>query len=196
MERTAAGWRSGDPNDLPLGGERPAIRCHRRRGAWAFTDIGDSVVAFALPESGAGLLAQSMAPTLRTVGVLLVLLLAALLVIRLAQELVLVSAAGHPDHHRDLGGLDCQPVHPYERAYHVLGGSYRLAIDPRTQSPLSASANIELWSRMSIIMTIRVSQRPNNTLETVEGHVSVSARFVWGLSRDCTTTELEVDPLR
>jgi glucan phosphoethanolaminetransferase (alkaline phosphatase superfamily) len=50
------------------------------------TDIGDSVVAFALPESSAGLLAQSMAPTLRTVGVLLVLLLAALLVFRLARK--------------------------------------------------------------------------------------------------------------
>ena len=50
------------------------------------TDIGDSVVAFALPESSAGLLAQSMAPTLRTVGVLLVLLLAALLVIRLGHK--------------------------------------------------------------------------------------------------------------
>ncbi|HZA82444.1 MAG TPA: pyrroloquinoline quinone-dependent dehydrogenase, partial [Actinomycetes bacterium] len=44
---------------------------HGRMG----TDIGDSVVAFALPESSVGLLAQSMAPTLRTVGVLLVLLL-------------------------------------------------------------------------------------------------------------------------
>ena len=53
---------------------------HGRMG----TDIGDSVVAFALPERGAGLLAQSMAPTLRTVGILLVLLLAALLVFRLA----------------------------------------------------------------------------------------------------------------
>ena len=50
------------------------------------TDIGDSVVAFALPESDAGLLAQSMVPTLRTVGVLLVLLMAALLVIRLARK--------------------------------------------------------------------------------------------------------------
>jgi quinoprotein glucose dehydrogenase len=55
---------------------------HGRMG----TDIGDSVVAFALPESSAGLLAQSMAPTLRTVGVLLVLLLAALLVIRLGHK--------------------------------------------------------------------------------------------------------------
>jgi hypothetical protein len=53
---------------------------HGRMG----TDIGDSVVAFALAEDGAGLLAQSMAPTLRTVGILLVLLLAALLVFRLA----------------------------------------------------------------------------------------------------------------
>jgi quinoprotein glucose dehydrogenase len=50
------------------------------------TDIGDSVVAFALPKRGAGLLAQSMAPTLRTVGVLLVLLLTALLVFRLARK--------------------------------------------------------------------------------------------------------------
>jgi hypothetical protein len=50
------------------------------------TDIGDSVVAFALPEGRAGLLAQSMAPTLRTVGVLLVLLLTALLVFRLARK--------------------------------------------------------------------------------------------------------------
>jgi PQQ enzyme repeat len=53
---------------------------HGRMG----TDIGDSVVAFALPETDTGLLAQSTAPTLRTVGVLLVLLLAALLVFRLA----------------------------------------------------------------------------------------------------------------
>ena len=55
---------------------------HGRMG----TDIGDSVVAFALPESGAGILARSMAPTLRTVGVLLVLLLAALLANRLARK--------------------------------------------------------------------------------------------------------------
>jgi hypothetical protein len=55
---------------------------HGRMG----TDIGDSVVAFALPDDGAGLLAQSMAPTLRTVGVLLVGLLAALLVVRLASK--------------------------------------------------------------------------------------------------------------
>src|ERR687894_686911 len=40
---------------------------HHRMG----TDIGDSVVAFALPESGTGLLAQTTAPTLRRVGVLL-----------------------------------------------------------------------------------------------------------------------------
>jgi quinoprotein glucose dehydrogenase len=53
---------------------------HGRMG----TDIGDSVVAFALPERGAALLAQSTAPTLRTVGVLLVLLLTGLLVVRLA----------------------------------------------------------------------------------------------------------------
>jgi hypothetical protein len=50
------------------------------------TDIGDSVVAFALPESGAGLLVQLMIPTLRTVGVLLVLLLTAVLIFRLARK--------------------------------------------------------------------------------------------------------------
>jgi hypothetical protein len=50
------------------------------------TDIGDSVVAFALPEDGAGLLAQSMASTLRTVGVWLALLLVALLGLRLARK--------------------------------------------------------------------------------------------------------------
>jgi hypothetical protein len=55
---------------------------HGRMG----TDIGDSVVAYALPESGAGLLAQSTVPTLRTVGVLLALLLAALLAFRLAHK--------------------------------------------------------------------------------------------------------------
>jgi quinoprotein glucose dehydrogenase len=55
---------------------------HGRMG----TDIGDSVVAFALPERDAGLLAQSAAPTLRTVGGLLVLLLAVLLVLRLARK--------------------------------------------------------------------------------------------------------------
>jgi quinoprotein glucose dehydrogenase len=50
------------------------------------TDIGDSVVAFALPESGAGVLAQSTASTLRIVGILLLLLLAALLVLKLAHK--------------------------------------------------------------------------------------------------------------
>jgi quinoprotein glucose dehydrogenase len=55
---------------------------HGRMG----TDIGDSLVAFALPERGAALLAQSATPTLRTVGGLLVLLLAGLLVIRLARK--------------------------------------------------------------------------------------------------------------
>jgi hypothetical protein len=50
------------------------------------TDIGDSVVAFALPERGADLLAQSMAPTLRTAGVLLVLVLTALLIWKLARR--------------------------------------------------------------------------------------------------------------
>jgi quinoprotein glucose dehydrogenase len=55
---------------------------HGRMG----TDIGDSVVAFALPETDAGLLAQSVTSTLRTVAVLLVLLLAALLVLRSARR--------------------------------------------------------------------------------------------------------------
>jgi PQQ enzyme repeat len=92
---------------------------HGRMG----TDIGDSVVAFALPESDAGLVAQSMAPTLRTVGVLLVLLMAAWIFSQSINKL----------------------------ADHVRGGSYRLAIDPSTQSPLSASANIGIaWSRVSI----------------------------------------------
>jgi quinoprotein glucose dehydrogenase len=50
------------------------------------TDIGDSVVAFALPEGGADLLAQSMAPTLRAAGVLLVLVLTALLIWKLARR--------------------------------------------------------------------------------------------------------------
>jgi quinoprotein glucose dehydrogenase len=50
------------------------------------TDIGDSVVAFALPERGADVLAQSMAPTLRSIAVLLVVVLAAWLVVRLARR--------------------------------------------------------------------------------------------------------------
>jgi quinoprotein glucose dehydrogenase len=50
------------------------------------TDIGDSVVAFALPERRVTLLAQAMTATLRTVGVLLVLVLAALLIFRLARK--------------------------------------------------------------------------------------------------------------
>jgi quinoprotein glucose dehydrogenase len=55
---------------------------HGRMG----TDIGDSVVAFALPKGGAGLLAQSMAPTLRTVGALLLIMLTALLIWKLARR--------------------------------------------------------------------------------------------------------------
>jgi quinoprotein glucose dehydrogenase len=50
------------------------------------TDIGDSVVAFALPENDAALLAVSTASTLRTVGVLLVVVLTAFLVFRLARK--------------------------------------------------------------------------------------------------------------
>jgi quinoprotein glucose dehydrogenase len=55
---------------------------HGRMG----TDIGDSVVAFALPEGDAGLLVQSMTPTLRIIGVLLVLALAGALVVRLVRR--------------------------------------------------------------------------------------------------------------
>ena len=44
------------------------------------------MVAFALPEGGASLLAQSTAPTLRTIGVLLVLVLTALLIWKLARR--------------------------------------------------------------------------------------------------------------
>jgi quinoprotein glucose dehydrogenase len=55
---------------------------HGRMG----TDIGDSVVAFALPETDAGLLAQSVTSTLRTVAVVLLLLLAAVLVLRSARR--------------------------------------------------------------------------------------------------------------
>jgi quinoprotein glucose dehydrogenase len=50
------------------------------------TDIGDSVVAFALPQTGAGLLAHSTASTLRTIGVVLIILLTALLIFRLAPK--------------------------------------------------------------------------------------------------------------
>ena len=50
------------------------------------TDIGDSVVAFALPESGAGVLAQTVGRTLRTVGVLFVLFLALVLIVRFAHR--------------------------------------------------------------------------------------------------------------
>ena len=62
LERTAAGRWSGDAMTYRLENGRQfvviAAGGHGRSG----TDIGDSVVAFALPESGAGLLAQSMAP--------------------------------------------------------------------------------------------------------------------------------------
>ena len=50
------------------------------------TDIGDSVVAFALPDSGPNILAQTVTWTLRTVGTLLIFLLALLAVIALAPK--------------------------------------------------------------------------------------------------------------
>jgi quinoprotein glucose dehydrogenase len=50
------------------------------------TDIGDSVVAFALPESGAAVMAQTVARALRTVGVVFLLFLAFFLVFRFAQK--------------------------------------------------------------------------------------------------------------
>jgi quinoprotein glucose dehydrogenase len=55
---------------------------HGRMG----TDIGDSLVAFALPESGASALTQSATRTFRTVGVVLLVLLAGFLIVRLAQK--------------------------------------------------------------------------------------------------------------
>jgi quinoprotein glucose dehydrogenase len=55
---------------------------HGRMG----TDIGDSVVAFALPESGADVLAQITVRTLRNVGVVLLILLAGSLIVWLAQK--------------------------------------------------------------------------------------------------------------
>jgi hypothetical protein len=50
------------------------------------TRIGDSLVAFALPESSAGVLAQTLTRTLRTVLVLFVLALAIFLVLRFAHK--------------------------------------------------------------------------------------------------------------
>ena len=50
------------------------------------TDIGDSVVAFALPDSGPNILAQTVTWTLRTVGTLLIFLLALLAVFALAPK--------------------------------------------------------------------------------------------------------------
>jgi quinoprotein glucose dehydrogenase len=50
------------------------------------TDIGDSVVAFALPEYSAGVLAQIAARTLRTMGVVLLVFLAGWLIIWFAKK--------------------------------------------------------------------------------------------------------------
>jgi quinoprotein glucose dehydrogenase len=50
------------------------------------TDIGDSVVAFALPDSRADVLKQTTARTLRTVGLLLILFLASVLVLTFARK--------------------------------------------------------------------------------------------------------------
>jgi quinoprotein glucose dehydrogenase len=50
------------------------------------TDIGDSVVAFALPDSGADVLKQTTVRTLRTVGILLILFLASVLVVKFARK--------------------------------------------------------------------------------------------------------------
>ena len=50
------------------------------------TDIGDSVVAFALPDSGADVLKQTTTRILRTVGILLILFLASVLVLTFARK--------------------------------------------------------------------------------------------------------------
>ena len=50
------------------------------------TDIGDSVVAFALPETGADVRAQRVARTLRTVGVLLIPFVVILIILRFAHK--------------------------------------------------------------------------------------------------------------
>ena len=50
------------------------------------TDIGDSVVAFALPDSGAEVLKQTTARTLQTVGILFILFLASVLVVKFARK--------------------------------------------------------------------------------------------------------------
>jgi quinoprotein glucose dehydrogenase len=50
------------------------------------TDIGDSVVAFALPDNGADVLTQTTARTLRAAGILLTLALVSVLVLRFARK--------------------------------------------------------------------------------------------------------------
>jgi outer membrane protein assembly factor BamB len=50
------------------------------------TDIGDSVVAFALPGNGADVLKQTTTRTLQAVGILLILLVASLLVLKSARK--------------------------------------------------------------------------------------------------------------
>jgi quinoprotein glucose dehydrogenase len=50
------------------------------------TDIGDSVVAFALPDNGADVLIQTTARTLRAAGILLILALVSVLVLRFARK--------------------------------------------------------------------------------------------------------------
>jgi hypothetical protein len=133
---------------LPAGGQATPMSYRLDEGGRQFvviaagghgsigTDIGDSVVAFALPESGAGLLAQSMAPTLpngrgfdhRFLG-------------RVAhrqirpQELALVSAGGHPYHHRDVHCVAGKPEPPRELPYPRRGRGNCLAVDLGTQTP-------------------------------------------------------------
>lgn len=83
---------------LPAGGQATPMTYRLRENGRQFvliaagghgrlgTDIGDSLIAFALPESSATVLAQTAMRTLRVVGSVFILLLASYLVVRLTQK--------------------------------------------------------------------------------------------------------------
>jgi hypothetical protein len=106
------------------------------------------VVAFALPDSGADVLKQTTARTLRTVGILLILFLASVLVLKFARKnLGLVPAAGNPRRDRDLVGMAGKPSYAGDRACVVRRCRDRVAVNPWAQSQVEEVAGMRLQRR-------------------------------------------------
>jgi PQQ enzyme repeat len=106
------------------------------------TDIGDSVVAFALPDTGADVLKQATARTLRTAGILLILSSHPCSSSRSHGRTGCGTPAGNSPRDRDLVGMAGKSSHAGNRACVVRSCRDRLAVKPWAQSQVEEVAGM------------------------------------------------------